>query len=111
MAGTHFYRLKMVDADDKFSHSKVVAVNMNAISYPQIFPNPANNILFVQASGENENASFQIVDITGKKLREEKIVVNGTISISIDISNIPRGTYTFILQRKFTIEQQRFLKR
>lgn len=110
LAGTHFYRLKMVDADDKFSYSKVVAVNMNATSYLQIFPNPANNILFVQASGENENASFQIVDITGKKLKEEKIVINGAISISIDISNIPRGTYTLILQKKYRIEQKKFLK-
>ena len=56
-----FYRLKMIDADDKFTYSNIVAVKINAVNKLQIFPNPAAAILFVEASGNNENAIVQIL--------------------------------------------------
>ena len=52
LAGTDFYRLKMMDADGKFTYSKVVAIKMNSKNVRlQIFPNPARNILNIQADG------------------------------------------------------------
>ena len=86
LKGINFYRLKMVDADGKFTYSNIVAVKINAVNKLQIFPNPAAAILFVEASGNNENATVQIVDEGGRKLKEMKVFYNGKTSFSIDIT-------------------------
>jgi hypothetical protein len=108
--GTTFYRLKMVDKDGAFTYSKIVAVKNDDSKKLQIFPNPAKDILYVQASGENENAVIQIVDLTGKKVKEQKIFLNGNTSLSIDISNLPKSIYNLISKRETKTEQQKFVK-
>ncbi len=47
-------------------------------------------------------------DATGKKLKEQK--VDGNVSISIDIKDIPAGIYTLVLKNQLKTEQQRFIK-
>ena len=108
--GTTFYRLKMVDKDGAFTYSKIVAVKNDNSKALQISPNPATNILYVQVSGENENAVIQIVDLTGKKVKEQKIFLNGNISLSIDVSNLPKSIYNLILKKGAITEHQRFVK-
>ncbi len=111
ITGTNFYRLKMVDADGKFTYSKIVAVrffgNSNAL---QIFPNPAKDILHVQVTGSNDNALLQITDMAGRKLKEQKIALNGTTSVSVDINYLPKGMYTLILKTNSKTEHQKFVK-
>ena len=65
----------MVDADDKFTYSNIVAVKINADNRLQIFPNPAesNFVYEKKATGANENAIVQIVDGGGRKLKEMKV--------------------------------------
>lgn len=110
LAASNFYRLKIVDNDGKFSYSKVVLIKMYEKRNLQIFPNPAKDILYVQASGDNENATVQIFDVSGRKVKEEKIVLNGNVSFSLSIKNIPKGMYSLILKKQYTIEQQKFVK-
>ena len=111
LQGINFYRLKMVDADGKFTYSNIVAVKINADNKLQIFPNPAKRILFVEANGNNENAIVQIVDGGGRKLKEVKVFLNGKTSFSVDISNLPNGIYNLILHKKEKTEVQRFIKK
>ncbi|MEO7047899.1 MAG: T9SS type A sorting domain-containing protein [Ferruginibacter sp.] len=108
--GTNFYRLKMVDKDGTIAYSKIVAVKNDNSKTLQIFPNPATNIVYIQASGENENALIQIFDLTGKKVKEQKIFINGNISLSIDVSNLQKSIYNLILKKGTKTEQQRFVK-
>jgi len=111
LTGTNFYRLKMVDRDGKFTYSNIIAVIIDGknISF-QIFPNPARNILFVQVNGENENATIQIIDATGKKLKEQKVTLNGNTSLSFDIKNLPKGMYNLLLLKKNKTEFLKFIK-
>jgi Secretion system C-terminal sorting domain len=76
----------------------------------QIFPNPVKSILNVQVSGYNENALLQIIDITGRKVKEEKISLNGTTSVSVDVNNLSKGTYDLLLKGKSINEQKKFVK-
>lgn len=109
--GTYFYRLKMVDVDGRFTYSKIVAIKMDGKTITlQIAPNPAKNILNVQVNGGNENATLQIIDITGRKVKEEKINLNGNTSVSIDINNLQKGTYNLVLKSKTKNEQKKFIK-
>ena len=107
----NFFRLKIVDADEKFTYSKIVAIrfdgNNNAL---QIFPNPAEDILHVQVTGSNEKAILQIIDQSGRKVKEERIILNGTSSFSIDIEELSKGAYNLLLKSSTLNEHQKFIK-
>jgi uncharacterized delta-60 repeat protein len=107
----NFYRLKIVDVDGKFTYSNIVAVKINAEIKLQIYPNPAERILFVEANGSNENAIVQIVDGGGRKLKEVKVFLNGKTSFSVDISSLANGIYNLILHKKEKTELQKFIKK
>ncbi len=110
-AGTDFYRLKMIDTDGKFTYSKVVAIKMDSENVRlQIFPNPARNILNIQVNGYSEKALLQIIDITGRNVKEEKISLNGTTSVAVDVNNLPKGTYEVILKGNSINEQKKLVK-
>ena len=100
----------MVDADGKFTYSKVVAVKMNGKNPLQVFPNPAKNILYVQVNGINEVATIQIIDAVGRKLKEEKITLNASSSFSIDIEDLAKGIYHLLLRSSSGIQHQKFVK-
>ena len=111
LQGNNFYRLKIMDADGKFTYSKIVVVNINDQLFTlNIFPNPASAILFVTASGENEKAIFRIVDVSGRKLHEEEVILNRNSSFTIDINTLPKGTYILQLNTKEKIRSRRFVK-
>ena len=110
LQGINFYRLKLVDADGKFTYSNIVAVKISSNNKLQIFPNPAQRILFVEANGNNENAIVQIVDGGGRKLKEVKVFLDGKTSFSVDISSLPGGVYNLILHKNDKAELQRFIK-
>ena len=110
LQGLNFYRLKIVDADGKFIYSKIVSVNVNRLFALKILPNPASRILYVQASGENEKALFRIFDLTGRKLKEGQVILNGNTLFSISISGLSKGIYNLELYTKAKTETIRFIK-
>jgi uncharacterized delta-60 repeat protein len=111
LQGTNFYRLKMIDVDGKFVYSKIVAVKLEGNSIVlQLFPNPASNILFVQLKGENEIAAVQIIDANGRKIKEKKFTLNGNMSLSFDISELPAGPYSLLLYKKENLFIKKFVK-
>jgi len=109
-AGSNFYRLKITDNDDRYNYTKIVEVSMGGKIKLQLFPNPVRDILVVKSSGKDENATAQIFDMTGRKVEEQKIILDGNVSFSISLKNVPKGTYTFILQTRGTHEAQKFVK-
>lgn len=66
-----YYRLKMKDNDGSFSMSEVLRVVLDCNrSQPVIYPNPAQNILFV--NGVSEGTSIMLSNITGAILSTHK---------------------------------------
>jgi hypothetical protein len=108
--GTNYYRLKMIDADGSFTYSKIVVVRMNGSTLLQAFPNPAKNVLYVQATGSDKNTLLRITDGAGKVVREQKVILNGTTSFTIDISTLPKGIYYLTLKDALKIQQQKIIK-
>jgi uncharacterized delta-60 repeat protein len=109
MQGINFYRLKIIDADGKYTYSNVVAIKINAVGKLRIFPNPVGPTLFVQAEG-NEKATVRIVDASGRKIKEIKLLLNGTTSFSIDVNNLAQGLYNLILYKTNKTEALKFIK-
>ncbi|MEO8413678.1 MAG: choice-of-anchor tandem repeat GloVer-containing protein [Ginsengibacter sp.] len=110
LAQLYYYRLKLVDIDGKFTYSNIVAIKIDAGSPFVILPNPVHNILFVQAKGANEPAIFQVVDGTGRTLKEIKVTLAGTTSFSMDISTLSKGLYYLVLLKNDQAETRKFVK-
>ncbi len=51
-----------------------------------------------------------IIDITERKVKEEKISLNGNTSVPVDINQLPKGTYNLFLKSKSINEQKKFVK-
>ncbi|MEO5892884.1 MAG: T9SS type A sorting domain-containing protein [Ferruginibacter sp.] len=109
--GINFYRLRMVDKDGTITFSNIVTVNVNGEVFSlRVFPNPAQDVLFVNAHGKNEQATFQIIDAGGRKIKEIRLSLNDNTNFSIYISNLPKGLYTLQLNTKTKTEIKRFIK-
>ena len=109
--GVNFYRLKMVDMDGKFTYSNIISVKINTGNKLQIFPNPVQRILFVEATGVNEKALVQIVDAGGRKMKEMKVSLTGQTSFSIDVSSLPGGFYSLLIRKNGKTEVRTFIKK
>ncbi|WAC13599.1 Ig-like domain-containing protein [Dyadobacter pollutisoli] len=46
-SGTNYYRLKMVDADNSFTFSRVRSVHFPEFSWAEVYPNPVDDMLYV----------------------------------------------------------------
>ena len=59
------------------------------------FPNPAQNIINIPFGNNIGLSTIAIYDITGKLVSTQSVSLNDKNLVSIDVSEIPNGTYTF----------------
>lgn len=95
------YRLKMVDQDGKFKYSEVRIVKGTATPNDfTVFPNPSNGNAKVTVSDISEPTDVQLVDISGRVLKN--IPMNNRNSI--EINGIQKGIYMIRIVNKNTGE-------
>ena len=78
LAGNHFYRLKMVDKDGRFSFSGIIKLVQNQSNKLSVFPNPAKDFITIN-SGRKQTA---VITNTIGKVMSVLQLVNGSQSIS-----------------------------
>ncbi|MEJ7588311.1 MAG: T9SS type A sorting domain-containing protein [Ferruginibacter sp.] len=111
LPGINFYRLKIIDIDGTFNYSEIVTATIRSELFTwKVFPNPAQNILYVTAQGENEKATFIITDVSGRKLKEVKVSLLTNGSFPVYINSLPNGVYNLQMKTKTKSETLRFLK-
>ena len=97
-SSANYYRLKQTDKDGKYSLSNVVYLKGAAVStltLSAVYPNPTRDVLkaAVQAPAA-ESIEFVITDMMGKTIsRQAATVVSGDNTISINVANLPAGSY------------------
>ncbi|MBK7882606.1 MAG: endonuclease [Chitinophagaceae bacterium] len=110
-APTVFYRLKMIDADAKFSYSKIVALQLNTNQYGvKVYPNPAAEKVTIQfEQGLSLASEMKIVDFTGRIVLQQKVNA-GQQNINVAVNALPPGRYLIkiisgneIITQSFTI--------
>ncbi len=82
------------------------------VSQFSLYPNPASHELFLLANSENgyTNLSYQLVDITGRVLKEQGFNPSNK-QTTIDIQKIPAAVYLIrVLDGTELVEQLRFVK-
>lgn len=85
--GTNYYQLAQVDIDGTVNYSNIISVNMNNAHTTaiQVYPNPAENILYIQ--GNEPVKEVYMYNMQGQKML---LPFN---SLHIDISSLMPGSY------------------
>lgn len=87
-AGAVYYRLKMMDNNERLTYSGVVSVRIKNSLIVKISPNPANNYFIISGAAAGEWVN--LFDISGKNIMTARI--NGN-SNTINVAAIPGGLY------------------
>lgn len=67
--GFNYYRIKQVDVDHKFTYSRVVKLNFNAIHLITIRPNPAKDMLSINIPAGMKITAASIIDPSGRTVK------------------------------------------
>lgn len=81
------YKLKIVEQDNSYEFSKITTVYLHSSKNPiaQVYPNPNQGEFTLQTL---EPSTYEILDITGKKIS------NGKVENQVQIQNLASGMYT-----------------
>ncbi|WP_192821635.1 T9SS type A sorting domain-containing protein [Rufibacter sp. LB8] len=109
--GALYYRVKQIDFDAKFEHSKLVAVQAGASENQgmqlALYPNPAVESIKIQ--GLEEAAEVEIFDLKGRRL--EKLVLHQQPEAStISVKHLATGAYILHVRQANQVHRLRFVK-
>jgi hypothetical protein len=91
-SGKNFYKLRSIDKEGKNYLSEIRTIDINK-SVVKVFPNPVQDWLHVQLTGNIGNADLRIYSTDGKLVFEKKITSAGTEQV-IDVRNLSPGIYS-----------------
>lgn len=89
-AGINYYRLKMVDMDNKYDFSQVQSIRAAASVNVRVYPNPASENVYVSLPAST--SSVRLLNTAGQILQERKPAA-GAGTISFAVSSYTAGTY------------------
>jgi len=99
--GTTYYRLKNVDLNGKFTYSEIRSVKgIGIVNDVTVFPNPTRSNSKISVVGANANSSIQLLDFSGKVLKN----INSITTNTLDLSGVKNGTYLIRIIDKSTNE-------
>ena len=103
--GQHFYKLKQVDLDGKFTYSPIVVVKISGKKI-SIFPNPVVNEININGGEVLKNIQYKIINQAGK------IVLSGNLNANkINVGALTNGTYFVTINNENGILlSEKFLK-
>lgn len=108
-AGAYFYRLKQIDFNGTFEHSKVVYVNSKkgAGAVTKVFPNPTKGEiqLIGATSADLQPNNLSIFSISGQRIKYQ--VIGNAISMD---PAAPDGVYIIRLQSAAGLQQFKVVK-
>ena len=91
LAGTNYYRLKMIGSNTMFSYSKVVMATVLGGSgkYILVYPNPATQIATLKVYGSSDG-NVSLTDISGRVIYQYKM--NGK-ELEVNLGSLASGLY------------------
>jgi Secretion system C-terminal sorting domain len=87
----NYYRIKQVSADNSFTYSDVVVVEIRNKNVFAVYPNPARTQLNIEYPESFVNGIAVLLNGLGEQVLQQKI--NGLNKITMDVSGVPAGTY------------------
>lgn len=109
---TNYYRLKQVDFDGKFEHSRIVALNFANEDSVTLFPNPGNTQLNVQVP-KNISGELQVTVMStdGKPVLTKKFNKYTEKGLTISVGQLDKGMYLIsVKDSKGNSQRTKFVK-
>ncbi len=88
--GKTFYRLKMVDIDQRYSYSSVIAIINTSNNSLRLFPNPVSDITYINAGSSLLHTRATLHDANGRLLQTILITINPQ---PIHVQHLTKGLY------------------
>jgi hypothetical protein len=111
-SGKIFYRLRMVDINGKFSHSKIAVVGLppgaNTFS---VFPNVVKDNLFILYPRSTGKAGVRIIDESGRQVYNQQVNMSQPLNqYNVNVSSLKNGMYFVQLITNEGSKTAKFLK-
>lgn len=92
-----YYRLRMVDADERSELSKIIKLELGSSGQPflQLYPTRVTSTVNLSVhSTQPERISLQVFDVNGRLVKkEQRDIVKGVNLISIPVTGLTQGVY------------------
>ncbi len=108
VAGTNYYRLKVIDKDGSFKYSQIVSVKAKSEGV-SVFPNPVKGNLTVQHEAAVKGATISVIDFAGKQVASVN-VQSGATQTNLDASKFTAGSYMVIYNNDGVKLTKQFVK-
>lgn len=107
-----FYRLRLVDRDGRTNFSAVIRVQTTNEAGAVLFPTlAASTVQLTMTVAQRTTAVLRVIDLSGRVVQEQtKTWEAGTVSTTVDVSRITKGTYFMQVQAGERTATARFIK-
>ena len=115
MAGTNFYRLRIIDANGSYKFSNIIVLNalVRGISITDVYPNPFMDKIQMHIVTENvQPIEVSIVDYVGRTLRVEHYTSQqGTNNITLGhLAGLQKGIYMVTIKAGSETKSSKLVK-
>lgn len=100
-----FYRLKSIDADDRFTYSNIIKLSKQASATVTVYPNPVSDVLSI--SGLKQNGTVLLYNAEGKLLQQQTVTAQ---TMTIDMSKYAKGIYLLQYKTGDEVVNQKIIK-
>ncbi|RZK46198.1 MAG: T9SS type A sorting domain-containing protein, partial [Pedobacter sp.] len=90
--GSAHYRLKMVDADNKFAYSDVKSIRSSSIASVKVYPNPATDYANITLDAKAGNSIIRLINQSGQVVSEKSVAANSG-TVVLPLQQFQNGTY------------------
>jgi hypothetical protein len=116
MAGTIFYRLRLLNKDGSSSYSRIITLSRPVdpgFEWVRLHPNPARDRLSVELFSRNTGAAFlRIFNAQGGQLAAYPFNLRaGASSLTIPVQDLPPGVYFLVADAGGRCEVQPFIRK
>ena len=107
LSGANFYRLKMVDKDDKSTVSRIIKVVFEKQVVVTFAPNPAKNNLVINVIQAKEPVTIQLLDARGQAVRQRVSPAGNNQPVIFNLAGIAKGLYVLKMTTSQSIQAEK----
>jgi hypothetical protein len=109
VATNNFYRLRIVDFDNKARISHIVSIKSKVNASIEVYPNPVRNTTVVQHPKASSGSRMQVVNLNGQVLIDMQLAPN-TVVTPLNLTGLKGGTYYVVFRSGTETVSQRVTK-
>jgi hypothetical protein len=110
--GYNYYRIKMIDRDNKAKYSQVRSVNNLGLNEISVAPNPVTSTMKVNINADKADAAVVVIsDMSGKTVLSNTFsVAAGDNTIPVNTAKLNAGSYIIKVQLNGDVQMSKFIK-